>query len=735
MRIRSCEIKNFGKLKDKQIELSHGINIIRGNNEAGKSTFSAFIRYGLYGYTNKGRDEKSNDKIHYTPWSGEKASGALVLESRKGEIFRAERSGDGKGGSSRIINSVGSECFDGLCAGEALFGIDSLTFSKSAFVMQNDVEGGGMKDIGESIEKVLLDSEEDTDYEKVNKNLINERNVLYNKMRKTGKLFDISQRLAELKKLREDCAENHTSLISHKYFVEKTGKRIGEYKELLNCLAGELENIRAYEAAEKLQKIDQLQKNMQTCYDECEIKRRKLQRGDFIPDRKYFDELNKCYLDFLSANSEIIKAENELKSTQTNYNTKCCTSAFTGKLSDVTELGTEKIHSLYTEAKMYSEKSKKQKTLAIIFACLILTLPIAIILVILSGKTSKKLTVLLAEYGISDFSALEKLNSECDEILWQISKAKEDCVVAQKKFEKVNAEHSYCEELLLEKISKIGITFEKGQFGKISESVRDDILPNLSKEISEFTETIQNYKSAKETYEALLQAANVQELYEFSLKKREEAPARNIDAVNREIRYYEDATRSLEEKLNESKSEIVRLSAITQDPIHLEQEIVKTEKELKEETQNFEAIELAIELISNSREDLRNNVLPKISSRASVIFSRITGGKYRELFFDSDFNVKLLETGDAETRSVGFVSAGAIDAAYISLRIALSEFLCREKPIFIFDDSFVKFDDERLGNIARILLELSEEYQIIILTCHKREENLLSDKAKIIVFE
>ena len=37
MEIRKLKINGFGKLKDKDIELKEGINIIYGKNEAGKS--------------------------------------------------------------------------------------------------------------------------------------------------------------------------------------------------------------------------------------------------------------------------------------------------------------------------------------------------------------------------------------------------------------------------------------------------------------------------------------------------------------------------------------------------------------------------------------------------------------------------------------------------------------------------------------------------------------------------
>ena len=55
MKIRSCEIGNFGKLSDRTVNLSDGITVIRGGNESGKSTLSAFIKYILYGFP--GREE------------------------------------------------------------------------------------------------------------------------------------------------------------------------------------------------------------------------------------------------------------------------------------------------------------------------------------------------------------------------------------------------------------------------------------------------------------------------------------------------------------------------------------------------------------------------------------------------------------------------------------------------------------------------------------------------------
>ena len=49
MKIENIKINSFGKLKDKEINLSKGINLIYGKNEAGKSTLLKFIENMFYG--------------------------------------------------------------------------------------------------------------------------------------------------------------------------------------------------------------------------------------------------------------------------------------------------------------------------------------------------------------------------------------------------------------------------------------------------------------------------------------------------------------------------------------------------------------------------------------------------------------------------------------------------------------------------------------------------------------
>lgn len=80
MKINYLKINGFGKLENKEIELNKKINIIKGNNEAGKSTLLNFIASSLYGIskTKNGKDMSTFDR--YKPWSGLEFSGKIKYE-------------------------------------------------------------------------------------------------------------------------------------------------------------------------------------------------------------------------------------------------------------------------------------------------------------------------------------------------------------------------------------------------------------------------------------------------------------------------------------------------------------------------------------------------------------------------------------------------------------------------------------------------------------------------------
>ncbi len=91
MKINNIKINSYGKLKEKEIKLKDGINILYGKNEAGKSTLLRFIINSFYGISKNKKGKEYSDYEKYLPWSGEDFSGKIEYEldnKNKYEIYR-----------------------------------------------------------------------------------------------------------------------------------------------------------------------------------------------------------------------------------------------------------------------------------------------------------------------------------------------------------------------------------------------------------------------------------------------------------------------------------------------------------------------------------------------------------------------------------------------------------------------------------------------------------------------
>ena len=74
MIIEKIVIKSFGRINDMTLEFSDGVNVIEGENESGKSTIAAFIRYMLYGFTDD-TDEGLSERKKRISWESGMAHG------------------------------------------------------------------------------------------------------------------------------------------------------------------------------------------------------------------------------------------------------------------------------------------------------------------------------------------------------------------------------------------------------------------------------------------------------------------------------------------------------------------------------------------------------------------------------------------------------------------------------------------------------------------------------------
>ena len=141
MIIKSVNINSFGGIKNKKINFSKGLNIVYGENEAGKSTIQSFVKIWLYGFSSyKGKDYKLNERIKYTPNDGDNISGELnVIHEDKEYIIRRTFGRTKKEDTSIIINSITGEEVQYINKeepGKYFFNINRSTFINTVFIGQ-----------------------------------------------------------------------------------------------------------------------------------------------------------------------------------------------------------------------------------------------------------------------------------------------------------------------------------------------------------------------------------------------------------------------------------------------------------------------------------------------------------------------------------------------------------------------------------------------------------------------
>ena len=196
-----------------------------------------------------------------------------------------------------------------------------------------------------------------------------------------------------------------------------------------------------------------------------------------------------------------------------------------------------------------------------------------------------------------------------------------------------------------------------------------------------------------------------------------------------------DLINDIQEKLNKNKLDLQTLkikdeniSTKLENLINLKEEYDELFEELQDLEQRNNAINLTKEILTKAYINMRNNITPKFTENLSNNISSISDGKYTKVKVSDDKGL-IIENKYGEYVPAELLSVGTIDQLYLSLRLSMIDELSNEKMPIILDEAFAYYDDERLENILKFLNNNMKEHQVIIFTCTKREQEILSKLA------
>lgn len=182
--------------------------------------------------------------------------------------------------------------------------------------------------------------------------------------------------------------------------------------------------------------------------------------------------------------------------------------------------------------------------------------------------------------------------------------------------------------------------------------------------------------------------------------------AKQIDMANNEVNGLQQEVAQIQVQLNNLADSTAVFEA--------KQNLANTETNFATSSKEYLANLLASKWIGRSLDLASNERFPKMLKAAKEYLALLTGGRYVDL----DLGKKLtVIRKDGKKRDVKYLSRGTAEQLYFALKLAFIEQIKDEinLPILI-DDSFVNFDDRRVGYIEKLLKEISENNQVLIFT-------------------
>ncbi len=203
----------------------------------------------------------------------------------------------------------------------------------------------------------------------------------------------------------------------------------------------------------------------------------------------------------------------------------------------------------------------------------------------------------------------------------------------------------------------------------------------------------------------------------------EKAQSDEISALQKKERSCDLSISQQQKTQWELEKKLDRLTVCKDRIESIKQELTENER-LREE---IDAIDLSLETMTSLSSTIRDSFGLYLNKAASDMIREITGGAYDSMSVDDNLDIYL--NTPQKLVPIAQLSSGAMDQVYLALRLSAARLIQEgyDRMPLIFDDSFVQYDYDRLGS-ALTWLAGAYDGQILIFTCHKREEQAMAEK-------
>lgn len=835
MKIEELYLAGFGRFSNKRIVLQDGLNLIFGENEAGKTTLQHFIVGMLYGFfvPTARRKTYTEDYARYEPWNSDATYGGTLICSKDERRYRIQRVFQKERESVVIFDADTGEDiseqfpYDPVTRlrdpGPTLCGVSRTVFCNTANVAQLEITPQG--DFSTAWEDQILSLTETADsslsLQAVCSALDQKAEAIGSPKRRKSPYGQAAERLEQLEQERSEAEAAAQSRV-------QLQRRVAELQETKNELEQQMEQAQQQKLSEQFAKaaaireriieVERLLKGAEPYEDPDQLQQKigALQQAKQTLDREErgflkwegrLKEINQRYLaqpirmqdiDVLDhclnmARNSAFSAETEQLREQLQAKQQ--------EFISIPHIGTSDAWEALVEYESWNDEIE-QGGLSAKWLVLLVGLLLVIISVVLgfrldpffyAGAVIGAVLMLCSIFLRSRSKERREAEDEQQRILEQYQmgsyeELKAHCETLQKRedqrielmneiqllalrLQKVSEENPQRKEALDHYAARFtrdpsevwSVELEQQvkkarelcvEFAEMSEQRSEEYekLELHRREVSVMEQELQeqlellgvsgveedDMQRLRERRKAIEQASTELELQQQLLKEclgnlTYEELQQKVQLAGRvsvqQVQSGEFDYRSVLEELAQLQGKLSTMEQL-QRPIG---EIMEEQQALQESCRQYQktldAIALAKERLQKVSGEIRKDLTPQLGERLSRITARLTDGKYTKVLLSRDLHIRLEEPKNHQLVPLSALSRGTMDLIYLAMRMELLQVLSTDTILpLLLDDSFVQLDDSRTSNLLNYLVR-NRQGQVLLLTCHSREESILKAQA------
>ena len=705
----------FGKLSHETLTFKPGLNVIEAPNEWGKSTWCAFILAMLYGIDTSSRSKKDflADKERYAPWSGAPMSGRMDI-CWEGRNITIERSSKGRSifGVFKAYETESGIAVTELTAancGEKLLGVEQSVFARAGFVRLKDMPVTQDETLRRRLNALVTTGDESGSADALAQKLKDLKNKC--RFNKSGLLPQAEAQQRELMgKLEEaeslhrqvQAIENRQAELKTYQAELKNHKRALEYEADRN-FAGKLAMARAQlEIADD--RATALESVCRSLPDTKELEKKKLQLQQLQEQREA-----------LEMEIRLQPPAPRMPETAPQFRDADPASVVQQAEKDLQE------YEQLLGSRKYPNPIVWIIGLVILVGGIVLLALTREWFMLIWGGVMTAVGIFLQKNRKRNNQQLELQARQIERFYAPLEKTR--WVAEAQRYADACQDYEAAFSDYRNKMHQLDARL-KAILRQI-EAVTDG--QSAARCEQEMETALQHHR----TYgDALRERTRLTEMVTtLESAHREVMPPEMADSLTFTMpeteRILSDVTAELRQLHVRQGQCQGRMEALG-NPEVLKLQLEKVNGRIGELEKIYQAAVLAQQTLENAKQELQRRFAPRISQRAQELFARLTAGRYQRLSLGEDFSLGTATEGEDTLHSALWRSDGTADQLYLALRLAVAEELTPQAPL-VLDDAFVRFDDDRLKEILKLLKQSGEEKQVILFTCQSRERKIMEE--------